>query len=99
MKKIVAMLFTVFLLSSAVPVLAGSQPVSRELRSADGKLLYKTKTTGNRTEVMNPSGKLLWVLKELGDTTEVRLPNGKLLYKVKPSDGMVPLPGQNNVGK
>lgn len=61
-----------------------SQPIKGEVRSSTGKLLYKTRTDGNKTEVRNPSGKLLYKSRTAADgRTEVRSPSGKLLYKTK----------------
>ena len=96
MKTFLAAIFAILLL--AAPVFAGSQPMVHEIRSPNGKLLYKTKTVGNRTEVRSPNGKLLWVLKDVGGATEVRSPNGKLLYRVT-SQGGVPLPPGSTQGK
>jgi len=92
MKRIFAIIFAILTLFTGVQILAGSQPMVHEIRSPDGKLLYKTKTLGNRTEVRSPNGKLLWVMKDVGDTTEVRSPNGKLLYKVKSTNKVPMLP-------
>jgi hypothetical protein len=94
MKMLFAAILGIFLL--AAPVLAGSQPIVHEIRSPSGKLLYKTKTTGNRTEVISPNGKLLWVLKDVGGLTEVRSPTGKLLYKVQSTNKMPMLPQGDN---
>ncbi len=62
---------------------ADSQPIKGEVRSPSGKLLYKTKTDGNRTEVRSSTGKLLMKSTTKEGKTEVRSPTGKLLYKTK----------------
>jgi hypothetical protein len=86
MRTLLAATFASLLLAAPVP--AGSQAAVHEIRSPEGKLLYKTKTTGNRTEVRSPNGKLLWIMKDMGGVTEVRAPNGKLLYKIKSERGL-----------
>ncbi len=82
MKKIILLVGVVltFLVSTAF---GESQPIKGEVRSPSGKLLYKTKTDGNKTEVRNPTGKLLYKSKTVDGRMEVRSPTGKLLYKAK----------------
>jgi hypothetical protein len=78
----VFILATAFLLVSG-SALAGSSTVRGEVRSSTGKLLYKTKTEGNRTEVRDSSGRLLNRSKTSNSTTEVRSPSGKLLRRIR----------------
>jgi YD repeat-containing protein len=61
-----------------------AKSVKHEVRDASGRLLHKTTTRGNQTEVRDPSGKLLMKSKTTPDgRTETRSPSGKLLFKSK----------------
>jgi hypothetical protein len=81
MKKIASLVACLCLIAAYAH--GGSETVTAETRSPSGKLLYKSKTTGNTTEVRSPSGKLLMKSKTTGNTTEVRSPSGKLLQRIK----------------
>jgi hypothetical protein len=78
------LLVLVAFLLALSPFALAEQPVKGEVRDASGKLLYKTTTRGNKTEVRSPTGKLLVKSKTTKDgKTEVRSPSGKLLRKAK----------------
>lgn len=65
-------------------VFAGDKTFKGEVRNSSGKLLYKTTTHGNKTEVRDPSGNLLMKSRTLSNgKTETRSPSGKLLFKTK----------------
>jgi hypothetical protein len=81
MKKIACLVACLCLM--ALYAVAGSGTVTTETRSPSGKLLCKSRTTGNKTEVRSPSGKLLIRTKTTGNTTDVRSPTGKLLQRIK----------------
>lgn len=57
--------------------------VKGEVRDSSGKLLYKTSTRGEVTDIRGPSGKLVTKSRTKDGTTEVRSPTGRLLYKAK----------------
>lgn len=77
------LLVTSLLLLVGVSAYAESRTIKSDVRNSSGKLLYRTKTTGNTSEVRDPSGKLLMRSKTRGGTTEVRNPRGKLIERIK----------------
>jgi len=80
MKKILPLLAALLLLTYSAQA---EQPITGEVRSSSGRLIYKTLTRGNQTEVRSPTGRLLIKSETTGGKTEVRSPSGKLLYKMK----------------
>jgi hypothetical protein len=60
-----------------------SRTIKSDVRNSSGKLLYRTKTTGNTGEVRDPGGKILMRSRTIGNTTEIRNPSGKLIERVK----------------
>ena len=81
MKRItIAILIMLCLISYAF---AESRNSSSQVRDPSGKLLYTTKTMGDRTEVRDPSGRLIETRKKSGNRIEVRSPSGKLLRSIK----------------
>ncbi len=76
-------LILVVVLSLATLAFAESRTVRKEIRSPSGKLLYTTRTTGDRTEVRDPSGKLINTSRKTGNRIQVRSPSGKLLETIK----------------
>ncbi len=80
--KLVALIL-VAILSLASLAFAESKTVRKEIRSPSGKLLYTTRTTGDRTEVRDPSGKLVKTSRKTGNRIEVRSPSGKLLETIR----------------
>jgi hypothetical protein len=66
-----------------VSVYGESRTKKSDVRDSSGKLLYRTKTTGNTGEVRDPSGKILMKSKTRGETTEVRDSSGKLIERIK----------------
>lgn len=84
MKMIALTLLTV--LSLTTLALGQSKTVRKEIRSPSGKLLYTTRSAGDRTEVRDPTGRLIETSRKTGNRIEVRGPSGKLLetIRVKP---------------
>ena len=81
MSKIFLAFFAlVFLFTSTY---AETGVIKKDVRDSSGKLLYRTKTTGNVSEVRDPSGKLLMKSRTTGNKTEVRSPSGKLIETIR----------------
>jgi hypothetical protein len=67
----------------SAPAFAESRTIKSDVRNSSGKLMYRTKTTGNTGEVRDPSGKILMRSRTIGNTTEIRNPSGKLIERIK----------------
>lgn len=60
-----------------------SRTKKSDVRDSSGKLLYRTKTTGNTGEVRDPSGKILMRSRTTVNTTEIGNLSGKLIERIK----------------
>ena len=83
MRKILILLSLLIFMGAAVTAYGESRTKKSEVRDSSGKLLYRTKTTGNTGEVRDPSGKILMRSRTTGNTTEIRNPSGKLIERIK----------------
>ena len=81
MSKVVLGLCIIMMIS--VTAFAESRTVKQDARNSSGKLLYRTKTIGNVTEVRDPSGKLISKSRSSGNKTEVRSPTGRLIKTIR----------------
>jgi hypothetical protein len=85
LRKIILILSLVIFVGGGVSSYGetGAGTKKSEARDSSGKLLYRTKTTGNTGEVRDPSGKILMRSRTTGNTTEIRNPSGKLIERIK----------------
>lgn len=79
-KIILASFMVAFLFTSTF---AENRVIKKDVRNSSGKLLYRTKTTGNVSEIRDASGKLLMKSRTTGNKTEVRSPSGKLIETIR----------------
>ena len=83
MRKILIILSLVIFVGGGVNSHGETRTKKSETRDSSGKLLYRTKITGDRGEVRDSRGKLMMRSKTTGNATEIRDSNGKLIERVK----------------